>query len=416
MMMALLKTIRSILRNLRFWIVLAVWAASLLFVLFQGGKTALMLLVMISVLVVYLIAGGLGGIRRVHGQRSLSAEQEQGDALHAGEQVKVSLNFAVPGFLPMPYLIIREVMKRHNGETWSFEESVIPDFRGGGELMFQTPPLERGRYYFTETECVTEDIFGLIEHKGSFHVPGQFRVFPRTVSIPGWRIMDKNSRLAGPQRAAASRRETTQINGVREYVYGDRISRIHWNATAKTGSWKSKEFEYDSVPKIMLVLDAISAHYESDNHFELAVSTAASLINYASRERLCMGLATAGDQFKMFSPSENYSDRQRMMHHLVDVTADGYGDLQPKLEKSGRFIPSGAMFILISPQSGKKALELLRWADTRGFTPSHILVSSSESESNAKQGWVSMLKARGTFGCSVSSLHDLPAALGGGRP
>lgn len=412
-MMALPKTIRSIARNLRFWIVLAVWAASLLFVLFQGGKTSLMLLAMISVLVVYLIAGGLGGIRRVHGHRSLSTEQ--GEALHAGDQVKVSLNFGVPGFLPMPYVIIREVMKRHNGETWSFEESVIPDFRGSGQLMFQTPPLARGSYFFTETECITEDIFGLIEHKGSIHIPGQFRVLPRTVFIPGWKMLNKNSRLAGPQRAASSRRETTQINGVRDYVYGDRISRIHWNATARTGSWKSKEFEYDSVPKIMVVLDAISANYQTDNQFELAVSTAASLINYASRERLCMGLVTTADQFKMFAPSETYSDRQRMMHHLVDLKADGYGSLLQKLEKSGRLIPSGSMFVLVSPQSGSQVLELLRWADTRGFTPAHIQVSASESDKNSKQGWVSMLQAKGTFGCAVTDLSELPAALGGGR-
>ncbi|MDR0267935.1 DUF58 domain-containing protein [Paenibacillus sp.] len=412
-MKALLKTIGSILRNPRIWIVLAVWAGTLLFVLFQGGKTSLMLLAMISILVIYLIAVGLGGIRHAHGERNLSADVQE-EALRAGDQVKVSLKFAVPGFLPMPYVIIREVMKRHNGETWSFEESVIPDLRGSGELMFRTPPLERGRYFFTETECVSEDIFGFIEHKGTFHVPGQFRVFPRMVSIPGWKIIDKNSRLAGPQRAAASRRETTQINGVRDYVYGDRISRIHWNATAKTGSWKSKEFEYDSIPKIMIILDAISAHYSSDKQFELAVSTAASLINYASRERLCIGLATVGERFKMFAPSENYNDRQRIMHHLVDVAADGFGDLQPKLAKSGRFIPSGCLFVLISPQSGSKTMELLRWADTRGYTPSHILVNSSGND--AKEGWISMLKVRGTFSCSVADLRDLPTALGGGMP
>lgn len=412
-MKALLTTLRPILRNVRFWIVLAVWAASLLFVLFQGGKTSLMLLVMISVLVAYLIAGGLGGIRRVHGRRTLSAGLEPDHTLQAGEQVKVSLNFAVPGFLPMPYVVIREVMKRHNGETWSFEESVIPDFRGGGELVFQTPPLERGRYYFTETQCVTEDIFGFVEHKGTFHVPGQFRVFPRTVPIPGWQMIDRNSRLAGPQRSIASRRETTQINGVRDYVYGDRISRIHWNATAKTGSWKSKEFEYDSVPKIMIALDAISGHYASDKQFELAVSTAASLIHYAMQKRLCLGLLTAGEPTKMFVPSENPGELQRMMHHLVDVTPDGFGELQPKLEKHARLIPSGCLLVLISPASGGKTLEMLRWAGTRGFTPSHILVGSS-GDAGKENGWVSMLKAAGTFGCAVADLKDLPAALGGG--
>jgi len=412
-MKALLQTMKPILRNVRFWIVLSAWAASLLFMLFQGGKTSLMLLVMISVLVAYLIAGGLGGIRRAHGRRSLSAGLDQDHTLHAGEQVKVSLNFAVPGFLPMPYVVIREVMKRHNGETWSFEESVIPDFRGSGELVFQTPPLERGRYYFTETQCVTEDIFGFVEHKGMFHVPGQFRVFPRTVPISGWQMIDRNSRLAGPQRSVASRRETTQINGVRDYVYGDRISRIHWNATAKTGSWKSKEFEYDSVPKIMIVLDTISGHYASDKQFELAVSAAASLIHYATQKRLCLGLMTTGEPLKMFAPSENAGDFQRMMLHLVDVTADGFGELQPKLEKNARFIPSGCLFVVISPETGGKMLETLRWAGTRGFTPSHILVGSS-GDAGKQSGWVSMLRAGGTFGCSVADLKDLPAALGGG--
>ncbi|GIO34105.1 MULTISPECIES: DUF58 domain-containing protein [Paenibacillus] len=411
-MKATLNAKGAILRNARFWTVLSVWAASLLFVLFQGGKTSLMLLAMISILVLYLIAGGLGGIRRVHGRRALTAELDQGHALQAGEQVKVSLQFDVPGFLPMPYVVIREVMKRHNGETWSFEESVIPDFRGSGELTFQTPPLERGRYYFTETECVTEDIFGLVEHKGTFHVPGQFRVLPRTVPISDWKLVDRNSRLAGPQRSAASRRETTQINGVRDYVYGDRISRIHWNATAKTGSWKSKEFEYDSVPKIMVVLDAVAGHYTSDKQFELAVSTAASLIQYAAQKRMCLGLMTAGETPKCFTPTENAGELQRMMHHLVDVTADGFGELQPKLEKHARIFPSGCLLVLVSPKTGGKTLEALRWAGTRGYTPSHILVAPSGD--NDKQGWVSMLRTAGTYGCSVSDLKDLPGALGGG--
>ena len=48
----------------------------------------------------------------------------------------------------MPYMIVREVLQRHNGDSWSFEDSVIPNLRGAGKLVFQTPPLERGRYAF----------------------------------------------------------------------------------------------------------------------------------------------------------------------------------------------------------------------------------------------------------------------------
>ncbi|MET3543570.1 uncharacterized protein (DUF58 family) [Paenibacillus favisporus] len=414
MMTRLLTGIRSGLKTPRYWAVLLVWVASLFYVLFQGGKTSLMLFVMISVIVLYLIVLGISGVRLTRGTRQLSTERGQGTVLHAGEQIKVRLHFSIPGFLPMPYIIIREVMKRHNGDSWSFEESVIPNYRGSGTLMFQTPPLERGRYYFTETECVSEDIFGFIEHKGRFHVPGQFRVMPRTVFIPTWKLFDRNSPLAGPQTAsAASRKETTQINGVRDYVYGDRISRIHWNATAKTGQWKSKEFEYDSVPKTMLLLDATKAHYGSDAQFELAVSTAASLLEYGGRGRMNMGLATLGDVFKLFPPSSVQGDRQRMMHHLVDLSADGYGKLLPKLEQNARFLPAGAFLVFISPASGQQVLDILRWAETRGMSSSHIRISSGREK--GVEGWGAMLASRGTFACSIQSLSELPAALGGGR-
>ena len=43
--------------------ILAIWAVTLLYVLFQGGKTSFMLFIMVSVLILYLVIGALGGVR-----------------------------------------------------------------------------------------------------------------------------------------------------------------------------------------------------------------------------------------------------------------------------------------------------------------------------------------------------------------
>ncbi|WP_148449131.1 DUF58 domain-containing protein, partial [Paenibacillus ihuae] len=236
--------------------ILAIWAVTLLYVLFQGGKTSFMLFIMVSVLILYLVIGALGGVRRAKGTRSLYSEQEKPELLYAGGYLRVKLMITIPGFLPLPYVVVREILKRHNGESWVFEESLVPSLRGQGELLFQTPALERGSYTFENTDILAEDIFGLVEHKGTFKAEGQFRVLPRAVFVPRWLLYERRSRLAGLQTSLLhSRRETTQINGVRDYIYGDRLTRIHWNATAKTGEWKSKEFEHESVPKTILVLD-----------------------------------------------------------------------------------------------------------------------------------------------------------------
>jgi uncharacterized protein (DUF58 family) len=393
--------------------ILAIWGITLLYVLFQGGKTSFMLFIMVSVLIVYLIAGGLGGVQRAKGTRSLYSEQNKPDLLYAGGQLRVKLNITIPGFLPLPYVVVREMLKRHNGESWVFEESLVPSLRGHGELRFQTPALERGSYTFSETDILSEDIFGLVEHKGTFMAEGQFRVLPRAVFVPRWQLYERNARLAGPQVSLVqSRRETTQINGVRDYVYGDRLTRIHWNATAKTGSWKSKEFEHESIPKTMLVLDGSAAAYATSSQFELAVSVAASLLGFGIRERIGIGLCCLDKGTKVFSPAESGAERQKMMQYLIDINAEGRGPLVSRLEKGHRMFPKGSYFVLISPQSGQPVLDTLRWAESRGMTPSHIHVRNPAAMSRGSE-WLDILRSRGVTGYSISSLHELPAALGG---
>ncbi|MDH6425928.1 DUF58 domain-containing protein [Paenibacillus sp. FSL R7-0048] len=408
-----LSTVAARIQPTKFASILVIWSITLLYVLFQGGKTAFMLFIMVSVLIAYLIAGGLGGVRRAKGVRSFYAEQDKGDLLSAGGYLRVGLKVTIPGILPLPYVVVREVLKRHNGESWVFEESLIPSLRGLGELRFQTPVLERGTYTFSDTDIISQDIFGLVEHKGTFLAEGQFQVLPRAIYVPRWQLYERKSRLSGPQTSVVqSRRETTQINGVRDYVYGDRLTRIHWNATAKTGSWKSKEFEHESIPKTILVLDGSASAYTNSNQFELAVSVAASLLGFGIRERIGIGLCCLDKTTKVFAPVEGAAERQKMIQYLIDLNAEGHGPLISRLEKGYRMFPKGSYFVLISPQRGQPVLDALRWADSRGMTPSHIHIGNL-SETNSSTDWTDVLRSRGITGYSISSLQELPIVLGG---
>lgn len=412
-MKSILAGAAAVIQPRKFMGVLAIWVITLFYLLFQGGKTSFMLFIMVSVLILYLFIGGLEGVRRAKGTRSFYSEQDKPDLLYAGGYLRVKLEVTIPGFLPLPYVVVREILKRHNGESWVFEESLIPNIGGRGELLFQTPQLERGRYAFESTDILSEDIFGLMEHKGTFRAEGQFRVMPRVVVVPRWQLYERKARLSGPQVSLLqSRRETTQINGVRDYVYGDRLTRIHWNATAKTGEWKSKEFEHESVPRTILVLDGSSSGYYNSAQFELAVSITASLLGFGIRERIGIGLCCLDKHTKVFSPAEGNAERQKMIQYLIDINAEGRGPLIPRLESAQRMFPKGAYFVLISPQSGRMVLDTLRWADSRGMTPSHIHVLHSSGKYRAGE-WQNILQSHGVTGHSISSLHELPAVLGG---
>lgn len=403
-----LSTVAARIQPTKFASILVIWSITLLYVLFQGGKTAFMLFIMVSVLIAYLIAGGLGGVRRAKGVRSFYAEQDKGDLLSAGGYLRVGLKVTIPGILPLPYVVVREVLKRHNGESWVFEESLIPSLRGLGELRFQTPVLERGTYTFSDTDIISQDIFGLVEHKGTFLAEGQFQVLPRAIYVPRWQLYERKSRLSGPQTSVVqSRRETTQINGVRDYVYGDRLTRIHWNATAKTGSWKSKEFEHESIPKTILVLDGSASAYMNSNQFELAVSVAASLLGFGIRERIGIGLCCLDKTTKVFAPVEGAAERQKMIQYLIDLNAEGHGPLISRLEKGYRMFPKGSYFVLISPQRGQPVLDALRWADSRGMTPSHIHIGNL-SETNSSTDWTDVLRSRGLQATALAHCKSFP--------
>lgn len=396
----------------KIWKPVLLWFVCVMYVVYQGGKTSLMLLVMVSTLMLYWLLCSWIGLKRMHGTRSLSMEGGQGAQLQAGDQVHVRLQMEQRGWVPHPFIIVREILKRQNGGSWAFEESVIPKFRSGAEISFQTPPLERGRYSFAETECSAEDIFGLVKHRRIFDFKGDFYVLPRTVFIPYWHLVDRNSRFAGPENAPAlSRRETTQINGVRDYVYGDRLSRIHWNATAKTGSWKSKEFEHESLPKTVLVLDANQSSYPDTASFELAVSTVASLIDYSARERMSIGLCTLGSDMQAFLPMNNAADRQRMIQHLVDIKADGHGKITSKLGGKKDLFAPGTFFVLISSNSSQEIIETMQWAKNQRMTPYHIVIGDIPRDSS----WRTILRSQGFKGIVVPSLQELPVSMRGGR-
>ncbi|USB34402.1 DUF58 domain-containing protein [Paenibacillus sp. YPG26] len=396
----------------RLWRPAVLWLVCLVYTLFQGGKTSIMLLMMVSILMVYWALSSWIGLRKISGSRSLSMEGGPGGQMQAGDQVQVKLNLEHGGWAPHPFIVVRETLKRHSGSSWAFEESVIPRFRSGAQISFQTPPLERGRYTFAETECSAEDIFGLIKHSRKFDFKGEFYVLPRTVFIPYWHLTDRNSRFAGPENALSlSRRETTQINGVREYVYGDRLSRIHWNATAKTGSWKSKEFEHESLPKTVMVLDASQGSYPDPAEFELAVSTVASLLDYSARERMSIGMCTVGSRFTGFLPTDHAEGRQRMIQHLVDIKADGQGHLRDRLAGRRELFAPSTFFVLISSRADKEILETLQWAKSNQMSPYHILIGEAPQNEQV----LASLRQQGLRGIVVPSLQELPVSMRGGR-
>ena len=402
--------------NYRWRLTGVVYVSCSLYLLFQGGKTAFMLFAILNVLIIYLALGKLSGIGMVKGTRTLAGiGGHQDNVLSAGTRLDVQLHVKIPGIWPIPYVLVQDRLERKGGQSMQFEVSFIPDFRRNGHVQYSTPPLSRGWYSFQPTECVTRDIFGLFEHSGRFESGSTFTVLPQTVPIRYWSQLQRG--LKGPYSHAVSHRsakETTQINGVREYHYGDRLSRIHWNATAKTGEWKSKEFERESVPRTVVVLDRCGNAYGNAERFELAVSAAASLVEYGLRRETAMGLVSVGATADGYQPRSTADQRKLIMNHLVGVQADGTSGLYRSLRQASVLLSPGSFVVLVTPHKGEEVVKTMQWLERSGMTPCVIhLPDSDRQAADAQAGWQKLVQVRGWQCYNVRALQELPSALEG---
>jgi len=396
----------------RFWGIFSLFAFSLLFLLFQGGKLAFMVFIIVAALCLYLALSRWSGISKTEGSRSLLNSEHEA-VVEAGTSLAVKIDVHIPGLWPIPYVSIKDRLVRRGGEEHVFETFLIPDWKRRGEVSYRTPPLRRGYYHFGDTDCATEDIFGLFQHRGRLEMPHTFGVLPQKTHIRDWKQLHQLFRGMHHHSATTrSHRETTQINGVREYIYGDRLSRIHWNATAKTGTWKSKEFERESLPKTVILLDRNIRAYRSKEHFELAVSVVASLIDYGASRDLALGLLSVGKNSKYFEPKLSASHQKTIMNHLIDVEPDGQHALIDVLRDRARLFMPGVFFTIVSPQYGETMIQSLSWIEQRQMNPCHMWVASDVPSADLER-WKRQLQTTGTMGYAVASLDELALALGG---
>lgn len=400
----------GILKTSRFRLIAGIWISSLLFLLFQGGRLSFLLFTGFSAIVVYLYLVSRSGISGTQVTRRIPVLE--GERITAGASVDIFLNFHIPGFIPIPYVLVTDRLQRIKGQEITFEASFVPDWKRRGEVKITTKPLPRGRYTFGETSCAVEDIFGLYQYAKQVQAPLNFTVYPQIVRLAQWH--DFNQMYRGKHLNSINsevQRETTQFNGVREYIHGDPLSRIHWNASARTGTWKSKEYEKESLPRMMIALDS-AAEYSKQSQFETAVSTAASLLHYAQHSDLPIGLMTTKSTTSWMPPQRGKVQYERLLNQLIDVEVGGETNMEQILQARQKELDNRLFLVFITTREDASFHQMLRWCRVRGIQCSVIQITDHLKPD--VQAWQREILASGVPAYRIGAISELPVVLGGG--
>ncbi|MFN0052319.1 MAG: DUF58 domain-containing protein [Planctomycetales bacterium] len=236
---------------------------------------------------------------------NVSAERECSRlSAQIGDKVAVIVKIRNTGRLPIAWLLLEDSLSRQalmqrppriSVEGKRVDIVQLPA-RGEKSLLYQVRFLMRGYYQIGPLLVESGDLFGLHRRFRVETRPHFVLVYPRVIPLGGYDLASR--RPIGEVRLTHRLFEDpTRIAGVREYQPGDALSRIHWRATARTGTLHCKVYEPSCVAGMTLLLDFHQAGYpaRSEPHrSELAVTAAASLANAVYQLGQQIGLVTNG--------------------------------------------------------------------------------------------------------------------------
>ncbi len=295
----------------------------------------------------------------------------------------------------------------------------------------------RGGFPLGPTTVTSGDLFGIFRVSKTFPATSSLMVLP--MIFPVSEFLSPPGLLPGGK---AIRRKSIDITphaaGIREYVPGDPMKRIHWPTSIRREQLMVKEFEQDPQAEVWLFLDTHkNAHIARSSEaydappiddllllrrrkvklppstLEYSISITASLAHYFIAQRRAVGLVSALERSFKVIPAER-SERQegKILEELAFLQAESTYTLPGLVTAQMGQLPQGSSAILVTPMIWP---ELLLGVDSllrRNLRPVVVLLMSQSFGSRANnEDLAQSLNERKVPVCRVYCEADLSETL-----
>lgn len=166
---------------------------------------------------------------------------------------------------------------------------------GSVRCTYQTT-ASRGLYRWQHAALRTAAPLGLIWYRRRYSCPARLIVYPKIIplarcpALDNLASLDRREQMTHRQRR--TRLDTTgTMRSLRPYRWGDPLRLVHWRSSARYGQLRTREMEDSfSQRQVTVALDQSDWHLD---HFEQAVTVAASLLQYGLAHQIDVHLWTA---------------------------------------------------------------------------------------------------------------------------
>src|SRR5438874_1556196 len=183
------------------------------------------------------------------------------ESAEIGESVAVDIQVNNGGWLPVPWILLEDLLpakalvesrQRLRVKRKRVKIAMLGSW-GKTTLRYQVEFQLRGYYQIGPLVLESGDLFGLHRRYRVGTAPHFVLVYPKIVPLEGYDLATR--RPIGEVRLTHRLFEDpTRIAGVRQYELGDPLNRVHWRATARTGTLHSKIYEPSTIVGATIVV------------------------------------------------------------------------------------------------------------------------------------------------------------------
>jgi uncharacterized protein (DUF58 family) len=222
-----------------------------------------------------------------------------------GEEVSLSLSIENAKLLPLPWLEVEDsvprelaIKGRHMHISTTRNMVILENLFSLRWYERITRPYTvlcnaRGVHMFGPTVLRSGDVFGFLNRQESLSNRQYLVIYPLVAPITRFGLPSRHP-FGDNQAPRRMLEDPARVIGVRDYMYGDELRRVHWKATARKMQLQSKVYQATTTYSLVLFLNIVSqldAWYGIRPELqELAICATASVADWALNEGYSVGL------------------------------------------------------------------------------------------------------------------------------
>ncbi|MBV9577417.1 MAG: DUF58 domain-containing protein [Chloroflexi bacterium] len=321
-----------------------------------------------------------------------------------GEEVPLTIEIANAKPLPLAWVEVEDIVP--GGRVTLQPAHVSPSHIPGRRLLsmllsvrwyervrrhYTVNCAARGLHTFGPATLRTGDVFGLNTREMSLSQEDYLLVYPKVVPLERLGLPASSPFGDVPVRRQWLFEDPMRTVGVRDYRPGDSPRRLHWKATARVPgqTWQVKVFEPTTSHRLYILLNVNTSDENwswqgyDPQALEAAITTAASVANWATDRGLLVGLAVNARLFHSSAavripPSRDPRQLMHIFEALASLVPMGSMPVESLVELEGHELAYGSTVVMVTAVTNTRLFNQLQQLKRAGHRPVLLLITADE--------------------------------------